>query len=93
MPCAPCIVSMSPPDYPSAWLRPRSACLGFARHDHCSSTTTFGLNFRVARHLGVNNGLAPHPATPPEARRFLSHLDDDLAFRTSTFDVGHSLFG
>jgi hypothetical protein len=29
----------------------------------------------------------------PEARRFLSHLDDDLAFRTSMFDVGHRLFG
>jgi len=29
----------------------------------------------------------------PEARRFLSHLDDDLAFRTSMFEVGHGLFG
>src|SRR5713226_3523351 len=26
------------------------------------------------------------------SRRFLSHLDDDLALRTSIFDVGHGLF-
>ena len=31
------IVSMSPPGYPSAWLRPRSARFRFARQDHCSS--------------------------------------------------------
>ena len=49
-------------------------------------------SFRIAR-PGVNNGLSPRPTTPPEARRFLSHLDDDLAFRTSMFDVGHRLFG
>jgi hypothetical protein len=36
----PFIVSMSPPDYPSAWLRPRSARFRFARQDHCSSATT-----------------------------------------------------
>jgi len=46
----------------------------------------------VSRHPGVNNGLSPHPPTPPEARRFLPHLDDDLAFGTSVFDVGHGLF-
>jgi len=28
---------MSPPGYPSAWLRPRSARFRFARQDHCSS--------------------------------------------------------
>ena len=33
----PFIVSMSPPGYPSAWLRPRSARFRFTRHDHCSS--------------------------------------------------------
>ncbi len=33
----PFIVSMSPPGYPSAWLRPRSARFRFARQDHCSS--------------------------------------------------------
>jgi hypothetical protein len=33
----PFIVSMSPTDYPSAWLRPRSARFRFARQDHCSS--------------------------------------------------------
>jgi hypothetical protein len=33
----PFIVSMSPPGYPSAWLRPRSARFRFARPDHCSS--------------------------------------------------------
>jgi hypothetical protein len=31
------IGSMSPPGYPSAWLRPRSARFRFARQDHCSS--------------------------------------------------------
>jgi len=36
----PFIVSMSPPGYPSAWLRPRSARFRFARQDHCSSATT-----------------------------------------------------
>jgi len=36
-PHAPFIVSMSPPGYPSAWLRPRSARFRFARQDHCSS--------------------------------------------------------
>ncbi len=36
----PFIVSMSPPGYPSAWLRPRSACFRFSRQDHCSSATT-----------------------------------------------------
>jgi hypothetical protein len=39
-PRAPFIVSMSPPDYPSAWLRPRSARFRFARQVHCSSATT-----------------------------------------------------
>src|SRR6266550_7503097 len=31
------IGSMSPPDYPSAWLHPCRARLRFARQDHCSS--------------------------------------------------------
>src|SRR5437899_5091633 len=31
---------MSPPGYPSAWLRPRRARFRFARQDHCSSATT-----------------------------------------------------
>jgi hypothetical protein len=34
------IGSMSPPDYPSAWLPPCRARLRFARQDHCSSVTT-----------------------------------------------------
>src|SRR6266516_4006311 len=33
------IGSMSPPDYPSAWLHPCRARLRFARQDHCSSVT------------------------------------------------------
>ncbi len=33
------------------------------------------------------------PARPIRARPFLSHLDDDLAFCTSFFDVSQSLFG
>jgi len=36
------------PGYPSAWLCPRRARFRFARQDHCSSTTSFGLNFRMA---------------------------------------------
>jgi Helix-turn-helix domain len=44
--------SMSPPGYPSAWLRPRRARFRFARQDHCSSTTSIRLNFRMARHSG-----------------------------------------
>ena len=40
VPAPPIIVSMSPPGYPSAWLRPRSARFRFARQDHCSSATT-----------------------------------------------------
>jgi hypothetical protein len=43
------IVSMSPPGYPSAWLRPRRARFRFARQDHCSSATSIRLNFRVPR--------------------------------------------
>ena len=44
------IVSMSPPEYPSAWLRPRSARFRFVRQDHCSSATTRRfLNMRLAR--------------------------------------------
>jgi len=34
------IGAMSPPGYPSAWLRPRSARFRFARQDHCSSAAT-----------------------------------------------------
>jgi hypothetical protein len=41
-----------PPSYPSAWLRPRRARFRFARPDHCSSTTSIRLNFRVARDSG-----------------------------------------
>ncbi len=44
------IVSMSPPGYPSAWLRPRRARFRFAQQDPCSSTTSIGLNFRMRRH-------------------------------------------
>jgi hypothetical protein len=48
------IVSMSPPGYPSAWLRARRARFRFARQDHCSSTTSFGLNFRMRRNPSAN---------------------------------------
>jgi hypothetical protein len=48
-----CIVSISPPGYPSAWLRPRRARFRFARQDHCSSATSIGLNFRMPRHSGT----------------------------------------
>src|ERR1700691_4133834 len=53
----PFIVSMSPPDYPSAWLRPRSARFRFARQDHCSSAMTCRFS---------TSGL---PLTPPEQER------------------------
>ena len=45
VPALPFIVSMSPPGYPSAWLRPRSARFRFARQDHCSAAASCGLNF------------------------------------------------
>src|SRR5215469_7641821 len=48
----PFIVSISPPGYPSAWLRPCSARLPFSRQDHCSSTTSIRLNFPFARQPG-----------------------------------------
>jgi len=47
---------------------------------------------------GLQDGRHPESITDwrhihllPEARRFLSHLDDDLAFRTSMFDVAIAL--
>ncbi len=49
----PFIVSMSPPGYPSAWLRPRRARFRFARQDHCSSTTSIRLNFRMPLDSGA----------------------------------------
>ena len=42
---------------PSAWLRPGRACFRFTRQDHCSSTTSIRLNFRVARHSGGIGGI------------------------------------
>jgi hypothetical protein len=42
------IVWISPPGYPSAWLRPGTARFRFARQDNCSSTPSIGLNFRKA---------------------------------------------
>ena len=52
----PFIVSMSPPGYPSAWLRPRSARFCFARQNHCNSATSGRFS---------TSGL---PVTPPEPR-------------------------
>ena len=43
------IRSMSPPDYPSAWLPPCRARLRFARQDHCSSVTTCRFSTSLAR--------------------------------------------
>jgi hypothetical protein len=42
--------SIRPAGYPSAWLRPRRARLRFTWQDHCSSTTSMHLNFRLDRH-------------------------------------------
>ena len=47
------IVSTSPPGYFSAWLRPRRDRFCFARQDHCGSTTSIRLNFRLDRHSGA----------------------------------------
>ncbi len=52
----PFIVSMSPPGYPSAWLRPRSARFRFARQNHCNSATSCRFS---------TSGL---PVAPPEPR-------------------------
>src|SRR5229473_3595267 len=52
----PFILSMSPPGYPSAWLRPRSARFRFARQNHCNSATSCRFS---------TSGL---PVTPPEPR-------------------------
>src|SRR5882724_1224615 len=52
----PFIVSMIPPGYPSAWLRPRSARFRFARQNHCNSATSCRFS---------TSGL---PVTPPEPR-------------------------
>src|SRR3984893_5134069 len=61
------IVSMSPPGYSSAWLRPRRARFRFAREDHVSSTTSIGLNFRLAR---------DPPETGGECSDRLLHCED-----------------
>jgi hypothetical protein len=50
--------SIRPPGYPSAWLRPRRARFRFARPDHCSSTTSIRLNFRVARDSGATADIS-----------------------------------
>src|SRR5258707_15485171 len=52
----PFIVSMSPPGYPSAWLRPRNARFRFTWQNHCNSTTSCRFS---------TSGL---PVTPPEPR-------------------------
>jgi len=50
---------MSPPEYPSAWLRPRSARFRFARQNHCSSTNDLPfLNIRLARDSAKSPGRA-----------------------------------
>ena len=46
---SPFIVSMSPPGYPSAWLRPRSARFRFARQVHCSSAAPCCSQFPACR--------------------------------------------
>ena len=56
LPRCPFIVSMSPPGYPSAWLRPRSARFRFTRQNHCNSATSCRFS---------TSGL---PVTPPEPR-------------------------
>jgi hypothetical protein len=43
---------MSPPDYPSAWLRPRSAASVSPGRIIVAPRTTYGLNFRIRRDPG-----------------------------------------
>ena len=64
----PFIVSMSPPGYPSAWLRPRSARLRFARQDHCSAPTT-----AVSQHP-VGPVIAPKPRPGQTPKREFNRL-------------------
>ena len=52
--------SIRAPGYPSALLPSCIARFRFARPDHCSSTTSFRLNFRVARHLKLHTLHAFH---------------------------------
>jgi hypothetical protein len=52
----PFIVSMSPPGYPSAWLRPRSARFRFARQVHCSPAVPC-----CSQHRGVPLYSAKNP--------------------------------
>ena len=47
---------------PSAWLRLRRARFRFARQDHCSSTTSIRLNFRLALVLNRTRVLAERPS-------------------------------
>ena len=49
MPLRPVIVSMSPPDYPSAWLHPRSAASVSPGKIICSAAATSVANFRLRR--------------------------------------------
>jgi len=62
--CAPFIVSMSPPNYPSAWLLPSRASFRFARQHHCSSaaipvfsTPSLPVTHPRSRHAGFRRCL------------------------------------
>ena len=59
VPALPFIVSMRPPGYASAWLRPRRARLRFTRQDHSGSAMSFGLNFRMRRNPPTIGGKLP----------------------------------
>jgi hypothetical protein len=59
------IVSMSPPGYPSAWLRPRRARFRFSQQDHCGSTTSIRLNFRMGRQNYISGLSSPFILTDP----------------------------
>jgi hypothetical protein len=63
------IVSMSPPGYPSAWLRPRRARFRFAQQDHCSSTTSISLNFRNTEILNITAVTADNAESLPNSRQ------------------------
>jgi hypothetical protein len=60
VPVLPFIVSMSPPGYPSTWLRPRGARFRFAWQDHCSFTTSIRLNFRMG-HKPLGTAASARP--------------------------------
>jgi len=75
-------VSIRPPGYPSAWLRPRRARFRFARQDHCSST-----------HLHSVSTSGLHVTRSPAEPRHCSCVDGrrDASGESARFAAGNVL--